>query len=158
MFDRSRATEKKEQKKETGVVRRILGATLVAVAIVLITLLSGADARACPKEAASKAPASISLKSHKSKVVAAGNAQIASITMRPSSVRMIDLMYCCGKTSQSDSFDCTGQCCVACSAAIGVTALSLPSPDRSTDRILLLSNWAFSLRLPPLFRPPRSLA
>jgi hypothetical protein len=46
---------------------------------------------------------------------------------------------------------------VACSAAIGATALSLPSPDRSTDRVSILADWAFSLRPPPLFRPPDPL-
>ena len=155
MFDRSGAM----LQNETGVARRIFGATLVAVAVVLITLLSGADARACPSEATSKAPVTSSHNSHhKAKVVATGQAQVVSSSMRSSAVRLIGRTHCCEITSQSGGFGCPGQCCVACSAAIGATALSLPSPDRSTDRVSLLADWAFSLRPPPLFRPPRTFA
>jgi hypothetical protein len=155
MFDRSEAM----LQNETGVARRIFGAALVAVAVVLITLLSGADAQACPPEATSKAPITSSHNSHhKAKVVATGQVQVVSSSMRSSAVRLIGRTHCCEITSQSGGFGCPGQCCVACSAAIGAAALSLPSPDWSTDRILLLEDWAFSLRPPPLFRPPRSLA
>jgi len=153
MFDRSRAMP-----QNAGVARRIFGATLVAVAVVLITLLSGADARACPKDVTSTAPATISDKSHQNAKIATGQAQVLSISMKYSAVRLIELTHCCGMTSQSGDFGCPGQCCVACSAAIGATALSLPSPDRSTDRVSLLADWAFSLRPPPLFRPPRTFA
>ena len=153
MFDRSGAVLQNE-----GVARRIFGATLVALAVALMMLLSAADAPACPSDVSSKAPAAISQESHdKAMVVAARQVEAASNSIMSSAVRLIDRTHCCGISSQSGDFGCPGQCCVACSAAIGATALGLPSPDRSGD-ISLLADWAFSLRPPPLFRPPRSLA
>jgi hypothetical protein len=155
MFDRSGAM----LQNEAGVARRIFGATLVALAVVLMMLLSGADARACRSDVTSKAAATISQKSHhKAKVVATRRTEVVSNSMRSSAVRLIDRIHCCGITAQLGDFGCPGQCCVACSAAIGATALSLPSPDRSADCVSLLADWAFSLRPPPLFRPPRSFA
>jgi hypothetical protein len=153
MFDRSGAMLQNER----GVARRICAATLVAVAVVLITLFSGADARACPSDVTSKVPATISQKfHHQAKVIATGQAEVVTSSIRSSAVRLVDSTHCC--RMNSGDFGCPGQCCVACSAAIDASALNLPSLDRSTDRVSLLADWAFSLRPSPLFRPPRSLA
>lgn len=146
MLGRSKAVES----MDAGVVRRLFGATLAAIAFVIV-MISGGEAHACHPGMNSGTSISVV---HKVEGAAAVTLNAASRPIESRSGRSVTIGSCCGGTSHSNS-GCQTGCCAACSTAIDLTNSGLDLSEEINDHVFAKSGDVVSTEPPPDFRPPR---
>ena len=149
MFGRSKAVES----IGAGVVRRLLGATLAAVAFVIV-MISGGEAHACHPGMNSGTSISVV---HKVEGAAAVTLKSASRPIESRSSRSVTIGSCCGGTPHSNP-GCQSGCCAACSAAVDLTNSGLDLSEEMSGHVFAKFGDVVSTKPPPDFRPPRSPA
>ena len=146
MFGRSKAADS----IGAGVARRLLGATLAAVAFVIV-MISGGEAHACHPGMNSGTSFSVV---HKVEGAAAVTLKSASRPIESRSSRSVTVGSCCGGASHSNP-GCQTGCCAVCSTAIDLTNSGLDLSEEINDHVFAKSGDVVSTEPPPDFRPPR---
>jgi hypothetical protein len=143
------------QSKGPKTARRLVGATLAAVALVFMVLVSGGEAQAC--QPGMKSGNSVSL-AHQIKPTMVAASQVAFTASDANPGRLASIGHRCAGNSQSGVSSCNTGCCSACSAVVGVSISSLQPSDESIDHDFAAPNGIRSIKPPPHFRPPRTSA
>ena len=135
-----------------GAARRLFGAMLAVMALLLMTAAFGGEAKACPP--GTKADSARSL-SHTVKKVAASTAGMVWVTNRAARIPAT-LRACCGG-SHSGGPACQGACS-SCTIALAVTGAVALSPAAGTAYGAFEPDGLPPAKVPPEFRPPRRMA
>jgi hypothetical protein len=135
-------------------LRRLIGAVLAALVVVMLGLAG--EAEAC----APGTPMSAKVVTHKMKRAAVLDASAAaktSLAARQERSSLAMVRHCCGN-AQSGGSPCQGGCCSACSAALNVSGLGLFGPHLSRRYAFGVTESLLSSKPAPQFRPPRRTA
>ena len=143
------------QSQGATTARRLVGAVLAAVTLVLMVLFSGGEAQACPSGMKSGTSASVV---HQVKLTMVATSPVASTASEANPGRLVTGGHHCAGNSHPGVSSCQTGCCSACSAVVGVSISNLQQPEESTDYGFSLQGEVLSIEPSPLFRPPRTFA
>lgn len=143
------------QSQGATTARRLVGAMLAAVTLVLMVLFSGGEAQACPSGMKSGTSVSVA---HQVKLTMVATSQVASTANEANPGRLVTGGHHCAGTSHPGVSSCQTGCCSACSAVVGVSISSLQQPEESTDYGFSVQGGILSIKPSPHFRPPRTFA
>lgn len=148
MFWRPKAV----QSQASRAVPHVLVATLLVAGLAMFMMLTAGVAQACPPD--KEAIGSVSITHEAKRAVA-----MVSATSAPASAKAISQGggLCCGGGSHSHGVDCASGCCAACSAPIDIASSGVDLPDGSICHVLPRQDGVALTKLPPDFRPPRTV-
>ena len=148
MFGRSRAT----LSRRPGATRRLFGAMLAVMVLLLMTAALGGEAKACPPETKADSARSLSQTVTQAAALKAGMVRVTNRAAKiPSTVGA-----CCGG-SHSGGPACQGACS-SCTVAIAVTDVIALSPAAGAAYGAFEPDALPPAKVPPEFRPPRRMA
>jgi hypothetical protein len=128
---------------------RLLSATLTAAAFIIVLMLSGGQAHACPLVA--KAESSAGIGRAAARVVLSSVNAVFVESSKPSS----SLEHGCGHCAHHDAGGCQVGCCSACTAVISVASPALDLFEGPSRLALLIEDRVVSQIAECQFRPPR---